>query len=189
MNWRHLPNLITATRIAMVPPLVWLMREGEFRLAFWVALVAGGSDALDGALAKGFGWQSRLGGLLDPLADKLLIAACFVGLWSVGALPAWLLVLVLARDALIVAGAFAYQGLIGPVEARPTIASKLNTAAQIALALGLLTALAWPLPWLRPDAPYWKAAHALVAMLTLLSGLHYIWAWGALAWRQRGGRN
>lgn len=189
MSWRHLPNLITAARIAMVPPLVWLMRDGEFRLAFWVALAAGASDAIDGALAKGFGWQSRLGGLLDPLADKLLIAACFVGLWSAGALPGWLLALVLGRDAVIVAGAFAYHFLIGPVEGRPTLASKLNTAAQILLALGLLTALAWTLPWLQPQAPYWQAAHALVGLLTLLSGLHYIAAWSVLAWRQRSGRS
>ena len=188
MNWRHLPNIISAARMALVLPLVWLVEAAEFRAAFWVALAAGVSDALDGALAKGFGWQSRLGGLLDPIADKLLIAGCYVGLWGVGILPGWLLALVAGRDVVIVVGAFAYHGLVAPLEAQPTPASKATTAAQIALALGLLTALAWPA--LRPAPAFWDVALLFVAALTVASGLEYVWRWGGRAWRARrtGGR-
>jgi cardiolipin synthase len=182
-RWRHLPNVITAARLALVLPLVWLMHGDQFRTAFWVAFAAGLSDALDGALAKGFGWQSRLGGLLDPLADKLLITACFVGLWSAGVLPGWLLALVIGRDLVIVAGALAYHGLIAPLEAAPSLASKATTAAQLGLALAGLTALAWPA--LDPGATIWQAAQGAVAVLTVASGLQYVWQWGGRAWRAR----
>jgi cardiolipin synthase len=186
MSWRHLPNLISAARMALVLPLVWRVEAGDFRAAFWIALAAGLSDALDGALAKGFGWQSRLGGLLDPVADKLLIAGCYFGLWGVGVLPGWLLLLVLGRDAVIVSGAFAYHGLIAPLEAHPSLASKFTTALQIAYALGLLTALAWPA--LRPPAGFWTGAQVLVAVLTVASGLEYVWRWSGRAWQARGAR-
>lgn len=181
--WRHLPNAITAGRMALVLPLAWTIHAAEFRTAFWIAFAAGASDALDGALAKAFGWQSRLGGLLDPLADKLLITACFLGLWGAGALPGWLVALVLGRDALIVAGALAYHGLIAPVDAQPSLASKATTAAQIALALGLLTTRAWPALSLSPQT--WHAAQGAVALLTVASGLHYVVQWGGRAWRAR----
>ena len=64
-------------------------------------LVAGASDALDGALAKRFGWRSRTGALLDPLADKLLLCVGFLGLWLGGAMPGWLVALVFARDLIV----------------------------------------------------------------------------------------
>jgi cardiolipin synthase len=183
MSWRQLPNTLTATRIALVLPLVWSMQADRFRVAFWIALVAGATDALDGAIAKACGWQSRLGALLDPLADKLLVAACCVALWGAGALPGWLLALVVARDAVIVAGAFAWHGLIAPLEAQPTRLSKLTTAAQLGLVLGLLTALAWPRLLPAPDA--WRLAHWGVAALTVASGAQYVWLWGGRAWRAR----
>ena len=90
MNLRHLPNAITGLRLAMAPVLFWLLWAGFYREALWVAAVAGASDAVDGVIAKRFGWQSRLGSLLDPVADKLLLGAAMAGLWLAQALPAWL---------------------------------------------------------------------------------------------------
>src|SRR5688572_24109147 len=111
---RHIPNLLTLLRMLLTVPLAWLLRDGRFDTALIVALVAGFTDALDGFLAKRFSWQSRLGGLIDPVADKLLLVACFVGLAQVDALPWWLAAVVIGRDAVIVSGAVAYHNLIGP---------------------------------------------------------------------------
>ena len=178
MSWRQLPNTITCIRIALVPVLVWAMREDDFRLAFWIALAAGASDALDGWLAKRFGWHTRLGGLLDPIADKLLLAACVIGLWSAGAIPTWLLALVVGRDLVIVSGALAYQGFIGPVEAQPSQLSKITTALQIAFVLGALLVLAWDVPLPRLA---WQMVQWIVAAFTLMSGVDYVWVWSRRA--------
>ena len=77
---RHLPNLITLLRLALVWPVYWQISKGQYESALILAAIAGGSDAVDGWLAKHFGWESRLGGLMDPLADKLLLLAAFTGL-------------------------------------------------------------------------------------------------------------
>ena len=92
--WRHLPNVITAMRMALVWPVFWLISRGDFGLALLLAAIAGISDAADGWLAKHFSWQSRLGGLLDPLADKMMLIVSFVVLTIVGAIPLWLTLLI-----------------------------------------------------------------------------------------------
>ncbi len=81
---RHLPNLITLLRILLVGPIVWALLQGRFELAIWLFLVAGISDGVDGFLAKRFGWSSRLGGILDALADKFLLSPpfCACGGWE-----------------------------------------------------------------------------------------------------------
>src|SRR5690348_2189314 len=75
---RHLPNLICLLRIALVWPIVAALWVGRDSLALALFVIAAVSDALDGYLAKRFGWQSRLGKVLDPLADKLLLVAVFI---------------------------------------------------------------------------------------------------------------
>lgn len=184
MSLRQLPNALTVARILAVPPLLWLMLHERYPAAWWLALAAGLSDALDGLLAKRFGWVTRLGGLLDPIADKLLLAAGFIGLWLGGHVATWLLVLVLVRDVVIVAGAAAWHWLIEPVPMSPSRLSKTTTAVQIAFVLWLLLGLAYPgVPTAGQFAASW-----LVAAVTVLSGVHYIWLWGGRAWRARKGR-
>lgn len=181
---RHLPNLITALRIALVVPLCLLILAQRWPQALLVAAVAGVSDALDGLLAKRFGWQSWIGGMLDPLADKLLLTAAFVTLAVVGAIPAWLTVLIVGRDLVIVAGAIAYHALIGRFDAAPTRLSKWTTVVQIVFVLFELQRLAG---WL-PQVPELDVAMiALTAALTIASGMHYIVVWGRRA-RARKGR-
>lgn len=179
---RHLPNLITGLRILLVVPLCWLIGEGRYAGALAVAAVAGLSDAVDGFLAKRFGWQSWIGGMLDPIADKLLLTAAFVWLALAGALEPWLAVLVVARDLVIVAGAAAYHLLVGRFDAAPSRLSKATTAMQIVFVLVELLRLSKfiALP---------EGARALLvaatALLTLASGAHYVATWGLRAWRAR----
>jgi cardiolipin synthase len=177
---RHLPNLITALRILLVVPLCWLIDAGRYDGALLVVAVAGLSDAVDGFLAKQFGWQSWIGGMLDPLADKLLLTAAFVWLALEGDLPAWLAVLVVGRDLLIVAGALAYHVLIGRFQAAPSRLSKLTTAVQILFVLVELLRLS---RWIELDAPWRQGLIAVTAGFTLASGLHYVAVWSARARR------
>ena len=171
MRFDQLPNAITATRMVLAAPLAWFILEREFDEALVVTAIAGASDALDGFLAKRFKWQSWLGGVLDPLADKLMLLAAFTALTVEGAIPAWLFALVVGRDLLIVGGALAYHHLVGRMEAAPTRISKLTTLVQIAYVLCVLVDLthAFELP-----RAVTTSLMVAVAVATVSSGLHYI---------------
>ncbi|KFL37044.1 CDP-alcohol phosphatidyltransferase family protein [Arenimonas donghaensis] len=181
MKLRHLPNAITGLRLAMAPVLLWLLWAGFHREALWLAVVAGASDAIDGLLAKRFGWRSRLGSLLDPVADKLMLGCAFAGLLLAGALPGWVVGLVLARDAVIVTGAVVWWRLAGPFDGEPSWLGKATTVAQIALVLACLVDLAgWAIPVNRLIDGILG-----VAFLTFVSGLDYVVRYGAKAWLHR----
>lgn len=129
------PNLISLARVLVVPFVITLIISGELKLAFLLVLGAGVSDALDGYLARRFGWRSELGAYLDPLADKLLLVSLFVTLGYYSMLPASVVVLVVSRDVLIVIAVVMAHMLGRPMRIKPHFSGKLNTAAQIALAL------------------------------------------------------
>ena len=176
--WRHLPNALTTLRMLLVVPLAWLIRDGRYDLALLVAMVAGATDALDGWFAKRFGWQSWLGGILDPIADKLMLVGCFVSLGLIGAHPDWLTWLVVGRDIVIVAGAVIYHNFIGRISAQPTLLSKLTTCIQIAYVLIQLLHLS---SWFTLPQTLLAAALWLTALATLVSGLQYVVIWSAKA--------
>ena len=177
---RHLPNLITALRILLVVPLCWLIDTARYDGALVVAAIAGLSDAVDGFLAKRYGWQSWLGGILDPIADKLLLIAAFLWLAIAGDVPVWLAALVIGRDLVIVGGAVAYYCLIGHFDAAPSRVSKLTTLVQIVFVLGELLRLSRLIDL--PDAVRTIAVF-VTAILTVASGVHYVAVWSARAWR------
>lgn len=134
----NLPNIISLARVILVPVVFWLLITGETEVAFVVFIIAGISDAVDGYLAKTFGWQTELGAYLDPLADKLLIVSIFLALGVDGKLPLWLVVAVVSRDILIVIAVMLSWLLGRPVRIKPLIVSKANTVSQIVLAATVL---------------------------------------------------
>jgi cardiolipin synthase len=169
----HLPNMITLARIALVPVLILLLKDQEYAAGLIVFVIAGASDALDGYLAKRLNVQSRLGAILDPVADKLLLVSAYVMLTVLGHIPFWLVLVVVFRDLLIVGGYMLYTSHAGPVKMRPSILSKLNTLMQIALATLVLAQQAAGLDW-----PL--TIHVLVVVVlitTVVSGAHYLWSW------------
>ena len=143
------------------------------RIAFLLFLGAGISDAVDGFLAKRFGMATELGAYLDPLADKAMLVSIFVVLAVVGAVPLWLVILVVSRDIMIVTAVILSWLVDKPVPLKPLLVSKLNTVAQIVLALTVIAALAFD----------FNAQLAiiglmvLVAALTLLSVAFYVREW------------
>lgn len=174
---RHLPNIISFARVLLVGPVVWSLLQQEFNLAIVLFLVAGASDGLDGFLAKRFGWTSRLGGILDALADKFLLVSTFLCLWWLGVFPWWLMLAVLLRDLIIVIGATVYNFRIEAVQPEPSLVSKLNTFLQIALAAAGVAHLGYDI------VPQWLLAGliAMVMVTILLSGAGYVREWSRRA--------
>ena len=179
--WRHLPNALTGMRMLLVVPLIWLIRTAHFDAALVVAACAGASDALDGFFAKRYGWQTWLGGMLDPIADKLMLIACFVTLGTIGVHPAWLTWLVVGRDVVIVAGAAVYHAFIGRVDAQPTPLSKLTTCIQITY---VLTQLMQQTSWFALPPLLLSTLIVLTAICTVASGLQYVLVWSLKARRE-----
>jgi cardiolipin synthase len=168
-----IPNLITLARILLVPVVVWAIVTGQIRVAFLLFLAAGISDAVDGFLAKRFGMKTELGAYLDPLADKVLIVSIYVALGITGVIPAWIVILVVSRDFMIV-GAILLSWLIDrPVKIRPHMVSKANTAVQIVFACLVLGSHGLGIN----AEPVLTLVMVLVAVLTLVSVGLYVGDW------------
>lgn len=170
---RHVPNLLTTLRLLAAVPLYLCIVQGLDVAAFWVALVAGGSDGLDGWLAKRMRWTSRVGAILDPLADKALMLAALLGLTYTGDVPIWLLGLALGRDLCLVLGGMIYHWRYERLTPQPSLPGKLTTFVLVLLVVAALAlhAYGWPPPLLI-QLLGWLAGAALV-----VSWVHYWQLW------------
>ena len=175
LSW--LPNTISILRILLILPILELVLRGMYDVALLLFLVAGFSDGLDGYLAVRFNWQSRLGALLDPVADKLLVAGMFITLAYIQLIPAWLAAVVITRDVVIVGGALAYNFLIGPVPGEPTQISKLNTALELIFLTLVLSNAAYG--W--PDDIALLVLGASILVTVVISGTDYVLSWSKRA--------
>jgi len=177
LNW--LPNAISIMRIALVVPILMLILDGSFVWALALFWLAGFSDGVDGYLAKRFNWHTRLGALLDPVADKLLVAGLFITLAYTGDIPVWLAATVILRDVVIVAGATAYNFLVRPVQGEPTRVSKLNTALQLLFLLFVISRAGFG--W--PQEISITVLGAAVLITVVISGVDYVLSWSRRARR------
>ncbi len=168
-----LPNLITLSRIVLVPVTIVMIADREWMSALVLFLLAGVSDALDGFLARSFNLRSELGAYLDALADKALLISIYVALAVVGVIPASIAIVVASRDIMIMGAVVVSWVMHRPVEIRPLLVSKLNTTSQIAFAGLILAAKAFD--W---TLGYWfGTALVIVATLTIVSGAAYLAQW------------
>ena len=159
-------------RLMLAPVVAWSIWTGGFRRAAVLVFIAGATDALDGYLARSFSWQTPLGAYIDPLADKLLLVLSFLALGMAGAVPGWLVWLVLGRDLLIllmVGIAFRFTDVR---RFPPSLWGKGSTMIQVLTALAVIVDRAYVsldyrnLEWI---------LIALTAIITLGSGIHYLW--------------
>ncbi|MEK9685401.1 MAG: CDP-alcohol phosphatidyltransferase family protein, partial [Rhodospirillaceae bacterium] len=139
----NLPNFISLARLFSVPVLVWLILNGKFNWAFWLFLVAGASDALDGYIAKRWGQTSSLGTYLDPAADKTLLVGVYVVLGTIQQLPLWIVITVVFRDFIIIGGVVLLHISMTSVRMKPLMVSKINTTFQILLVVWTLAELGY----------------------------------------------
>jgi cardiolipin synthase len=174
---RQIPNAITAARILLVVPIALALANRQLAATIALFGIAALSDAADGFLAKRYGWQSALGAVLDPLADKLLLATVFVTLSLLKLIPLWLMLVAVARDVIIVVGALLYRFCIGPLTLRPSIASKFNTLCQAAFILAVVGKEQFGVP------PAWAVTllGALVFVTVVVSGIDYVVIYGRRA--------
>jgi len=177
VNLSWIPNAICVVRILLVVPLVAALLSGAYTEALVLIVVAGLSDGLDGFLARTFDWRSRLGSLLDPAADKLLVVSTFVSLTTLGLVPLVLTLIVVLRDIVIVSGALAYQRVAGHLQGEPTLISKLNTVCVLLfIVLTIMHA-----EWAVPGAFWLTLLGAMVVFTSITSGLNYVLIWARRA--------
>ncbi len=185
MNARHIPNLISILRILLVAPVAFCLLSENYAAALGVFLLAGFSDVLDGYLARRFNWTSRLGALLDPLGDKLLMVTTYLILGLQAMIPMWLVLAVILRDIIIVSGGLLYRFMVGDVVIKPIISSKINMLLQVLLMFSLLLSLSfYSLPQMLLQILMW-----LVLLSTLISGSCYVYQWGRRAWISCAGKS
>jgi len=168
---RRLPHTLTLLRIAASPLLVWLLLQGRFRIALGISLIAGLSDWFDGYLARRLGAAGKLGEILDPLADKILLLTLFLALGALRLIPLWMLSLAIGRDLIIVGGALVLRIFRGARRFVPSTLGKVSTFFQILLVLLALVYASY-----RYELFFWlnNAGLVLSAIFTGLSGIGYI---------------
>jgi cardiolipin synthase (CMP-forming) len=174
----NLPNLITLGRLLVVPVAIWLILKAHYGAAFWLFVGAGVSDGLDGFIAKHFDRRTRLGALLDPIADKTLLVSAYVTLGWVGALASWIVILVVFRDVMIVGGFLLIQTTTAPKRFDPLYISKLNTLAQIGLVGIVLAERGIGIGSGAPRLDLYLMV--IVAVTTVLSGFSYLVRWARI---------
>jgi cardiolipin synthase len=174
---RQIPNIISAIRILLVAPIAVALANHQLVTTIVLFGIAALSDAADGFLAKRYGWQSELGAVLDPAADKLLLVTVFITLAYLKLVPLWLMAAAVARDATIVLGALFYRYWFGPLNVRPSIVSKFNTLCQAAFILAVVGREELSVP------PSWVVVvlGALVLVTVAVSGIDYVLIYGRRA--------
>lgn len=165
-----LANGVTAVRLVLVPFIAIALINHQYENAFWMTLVAGASDAVDGFIARVFDHKSVIGAYLDPVADKILVVTLFGLLTAQGQIPLWLMIIVMARDVAIVATVAAFNRMKArPLQMKPLLISKLTTFFQISLLLATLADLGFAL-----DALWVRDVLAITAgVLTIASWVAY----------------
>jgi cardiolipin synthase len=170
-----IPNLLSLLRMGLVPLFIIAVLDGESRKALLIFTVAGITDALDGFIARFWNQQSLLGAYLDPIADKIMMTAAYIAL-AIPSLnhgvqiPAWVTVLVIARDLLIVVMVLILYLAGGVRKFRPTLLSKATTLFQVVAVVAVL--LSSLMSSLEPVA---STLIYIVGVLTVVSGLDYIY--------------
>ena len=173
----YVPNLLTLARIAMVPWLIVLLQQQDYAMSLLVFIVAGVSDGVDGYIAKKYNAKTKLGAILDPLADKALLVSSYVMLSIMQLIPFWLVVTVVFRDVVIIGGYLIMEMFFGSVTMKPLNISKINTVVQIAFIIIMLASLAWTLNL----TLLIKLSSYLVFLTSVTSGAAYVYIWSIKA--------
>ena len=175
----NIANGLTAARVLLIPYFAYLLISDREKAALLVFAICGATDALDGLLARWLRQRTLVGAILDPIADKMLMATAFIVLSYVHIAPLRLAIMVISRDIIILVGSFLYLLLFDASDIRPTGLSKANTAVQILTVIYFLSVAAFPAEAKAlgagigslPD----RAVTLICAVTTVASGLQYLY--------------
>jgi cardiolipin synthase len=176
---KYLPNLLSLFRLVLICPFLVFLYRHTYDFAFYTFVLAGATDALDGWLARYFHWTTPFGSMIDPLSDKLLVAASFLSLALLSVLPWWLVILVFLRDITISLGVVAWYIFIKkPIAFAPTLVSKINTSLQLLLVIVCLFELAFF------SFPSWLMTGLFIVttITTTVTYIDYVLTWGRKAY-------
>ncbi len=165
----NLPNFLTLLRIFLVPLFAFFILRGDVLEGLLVFAGASLTDGLDGYIARAYDRRTRLGALLDPLADKILLLTAYLLLAFLKTLPLWLSAVVVIRDLIILSGIACLYSVHGTIDFSPTLLGKTTTVAQLTTVF--LTLLGDFVPLLDPLFP---ALFLLTAGITVISCIHYV---------------
>jgi len=166
-----IPNLITLFRIILTPLFIIFLIQGNYGKALVVFILAGVSDLADGLIARTWQQKSRLGSYLDPLADKILMAASFVTLSIYHLIPSWLTVIVLSRDVALALGVLIFRLADIPLTVRPSLVGKWTTTFQLITVGFVLLSKIVTIPPLLLLGLFW-----VTGALTAISGMQYFYS-------------
>jgi len=167
----NLANKITLSRIFLLPVFLFFIsqqpRFGPF-IAVLVFVIAAATDGLDGYIARKKKQVTKLGQLLDPLADKLLVMSALVSLVEQAALPAWIAIIILARE-------FAVTGLRGvaAAEGKVIAASKFAKVKTVTQIVAIVAVMLNNYPFSLIGFPFTTISLAIAVIFTILSALEY----------------
>jgi len=169
-------DLLTIFRLAMTPVFLALFLTGQNVWALIAFCVAGATDLIDGTVARLTRSPSKLGALMDPLADKALIQTCFIALAVVRILPLWFVLLAAARDLMIVMGIMYLARAKFELPFKAIVISKIATFCMLVVAaLGLAMRMNPELSFLGQHIVIWLLwAILLTAVLLVISGFKYL---------------
>lgn len=165
----NIPNSLTILRILLVPVYIGFMTYGAYGYALAILLTAGLTDAIDGHLARKLNQRTRLGTLLDPLADKVLLTSSFISLAVLHLIPSWLVILVVSRDLILLLGTAVAHVTSTQINVKPTFLGKGTTLLQLSYVLLVVL-----LTWRGLDPAMLTPLLMVMVGFTLASGLHYL---------------
>jgi cardiolipin synthase len=177
-EWLNVPNCITFFRLALVPVFVWLFLSGSPDRALGCFMLAAFSDALDGFLARLLNQRTKLGGILDPIADKLLIFAALLVLVIQGRIPLWLLLLLAGQNLLMIVGALMVRYKNLEIPTSPSRIGKYATFTLICMVVLALVASTGRAP--RSLDAYVPVLGFISALCVVISTIQYFARFGYL---------
>lgn len=179
--FKQIPNILTTLRLFLAVPVCIFILGENYTGVLWIAFIAGISDVLDGWLARRICAESRYGSIVDPIADKALLISAFVSFVIVGLLPRWVVIIVVVRDIIIVAGVILCHRLMGRYEMTPSFWGKTSTFTQITFVLMLSAQqVTSSFPALFLEIGLW-----IMIAMAFISGGHYIFTWSRKALVQK----
>jgi cardiolipin synthase len=166
----NVPNSLTILRILLIPVFVGLLIYEEYGYSLGVLLIAALTDALDGTIARVANQRTRLGAILDPLADKLLLTAGFIALSVQHLVPLWVAILVVSRDMILMTGALLIRVTDSEIDLSPTLLGKGTTVLQVVYMIMVVV-------WASQGRDVRMLEPLLFTMvgLTVISGFHYLY--------------